>query len=52
MQNIDDAIEDFILDSQICLEVNEEFVKEIFAAGAKWQRLQILPNRTPQDIIN
>ncbi len=47
---IDEAIHDFILDSQICLEVEEEFVREIFIAGAKWQRLKLMPNPTKHDV--
>ena len=38
------AMEDYILDSQIMLEVPEEFVIEIFTAGAKWQRKKLIPN--------
>lgn len=36
--SVDDAIQEFILDSQICLDVSESFVIEIFRAGAKWQK--------------
>ncbi len=49
-EDIDKAIDEYILDSQIMLEVPEEFVIEIFKAGAKWQRLQILPNPKPSDV--
>lgn len=40
-KNISDAIESFILDSQIMLEVPESVVREIFEAGAKWQMAQL-----------
>lgn len=42
---INSAIDEFILDSQIMLDVSEVFVKEIFKAGAKWQRSQVTANK-------
>lgn len=35
-EQIEQATQEFIADSQILLEVDEEFVREIFAAGARW----------------
>jgi len=51
-KEIDAAVDDYILDSQICLEVPEEYVREIFEAGAKWQRLKIMPNPTKSTVFS